>query len=101
MSNERSPRESCWMTTGTSMAGSFRKYATVRLHISGEVREGVVEHVEEAERIVFTWGDSMVEWRLDDHPDGTRFSVIEHRFVDDGVVWGPRLQAMASATCLA
>ena len=64
-------------------------------------RDGVVEHVTEAERIVFTWGDSMVEWRLDDHPDGTRFSVTEHRFVDDGVAWGPRLQAMASATCLA
>jgi uncharacterized protein YndB with AHSA1/START domain len=78
---------------------SAEEGAPLRTEDDGEVREGVVEHVEEAERIVFTWGDSMVEWRLDDHPDGTRFSVTEHRFVDDGVVWGPRLQAMASATC--
>jgi hypothetical protein len=58
----------------------------------------VVEYVEHEERIVFTWGESVVEWRLDDHPDGTRFSVVEHRFADDGVVWGPRLQA-AAALC--
>jgi uncharacterized protein YndB with AHSA1/START domain len=59
-------------------------------------REGVVEHVTEAERIVFTWGDSMVEWVLDDHPDGTRFTVTEHRFADDGVVWGPAMSALGS-----
>src|SRR3954471_15507387 len=63
-------------------------------------REGVVEHVTDEERIVFTWGDSMVEWVLEDHPAGTRFVVTEHRFVDDGVVWGPKLQAMAAATCV-
>jgi uncharacterized protein YndB with AHSA1/START domain len=73
--------------------------APLRTQDEGEVREGVVEHVEEAERIVFTWGDSMVEWRLDDHPAGTRFRVTEHRFADDGVVWGPRLQALALAPC--
>jgi hypothetical protein len=50
---------------------------------------------------VFTWGESIVEWQLDDHPDGTRFVVTEHRFVDDGVVWGPRLQALAAAPCTA
>jgi uncharacterized protein YndB with AHSA1/START domain len=60
-------------------------------------REGVVEHVTDEERIVFTWGDSMVEWILEDHPGGTRFVVTEHRFADDGAVWGPKLQAMACA----
>ena len=64
-------------------------------------REGVVEHVTEAERIVFTWGDSMVEWVLEDHPGGTRFVVTEHRFADDGAVWGPKLQALAAAPCTA
>jgi uncharacterized protein YndB with AHSA1/START domain len=62
-------------------------------------REGVVEHVEAEERIVFTWGDSMVEWSLEDHPGGTRFVVTEHRFADDGAVWGPKLQALAAAPC--
>ena len=65
-------------------------------------RDGVVEHVTAEERIVFTWGDSMVEWVLEDHPAGTRFVVTEHRFADDGAVWGPTLSALAaSATCLA
>jgi uncharacterized protein YndB with AHSA1/START domain len=63
-------------------------------------REGVVEHVTEAERIVFSWGDSVVEWVLEDHPAGTRFVVTEHRLVDDGIVWGPRMQALAAAPCL-
>jgi uncharacterized protein YndB with AHSA1/START domain len=59
-------------------------------------REGTVEHVTDEERIVFTWGDSMVEWVLEDHPAGTRFVVTEHRFAeDDSIVWGPKLQAMA------
>jgi uncharacterized protein YndB with AHSA1/START domain len=61
----------------------------------GEAREGVVEEVADGERIVFTWGDSRVEWALEDHPAGTRFVVTEHRFADDGAVWGPKLQAMA------
>ena len=42
-------------------------------------RDGVVELVDAEERIVFTWGDTRVEWRLDDHPGGTRFTVTEHR----------------------
>ena len=69
--------------------------APLRTEDDGEVREGVVEHVTDEERIVFTWGDSMVEWILEDHPGGTRFVVTEHRFADDGVVWGPKLQAMS------
>jgi len=63
-------------------------------------RDGVVEVVESEERIVFTWGDSRVEWRLDDDPRGTRFTVTEHRVADDGLVWGPRLTALASAAAL-
>src|SRR5690348_15763082 len=52
------------------------------LHVSwddGDRRSGVVEAVEVEERVVFRWGDSRVEWRLDDHPDGVRFTVTEHR----------------------
>jgi uncharacterized protein YndB with AHSA1/START domain len=63
-------------------------------------RDGVVEVVDDEERIVFRWGDSRVEWRLDDDPGGTRFTVTEHRFVDDGLVWGPKLTALASAAAL-
>jgi uncharacterized protein YndB with AHSA1/START domain len=71
-------------------------------------REGVVELVEDEERIVFLWGESRVEWRLDDDPGGTRFTVTEHRLADDAVVWGPqmraawspRLTALASAAML-
>jgi len=74
-----------------------------------EDREGVVELVEDEERIVFLWGESRVEWRLDDDPGGTRFTVTEHRLTDDLAVWGPqmtagawrpRLAALASAAML-
>ena len=64
-------------------------------------REGVVEEVVDAERIVFRWGDSRVEWALSDHPAGTRFVVTEHRFADDGTAWGPKLRALAAAPCAA
>ena len=63
-------------------------------------RDGVVELVDAEERIVFTWGDSRVEWRLDDHPGGTRFTVTEHRYADDSIVWGPKLSALASSAML-
>jgi uncharacterized protein YndB with AHSA1/START domain len=66
----------------------------------GDSRDGVVEAVEPEERVVFRWGDSRVEWRLDDAPGGTRFTVTEHRFADDGLVWGPKLSALASASAL-
>jgi uncharacterized protein YndB with AHSA1/START domain len=71
--------------------------------LHAEDRDGVVEVVDEEERIVFRWGESRVEWRLDDDPGGTRFTVTEHRFADDGLVWGPKLTALAScaALCLA
>jgi uncharacterized protein YndB with AHSA1/START domain len=69
--------------------------APLRTQDGAEVREGTVEHVEAERRIVFSWGDSMVEWCLEDHPGGTRFVVTEHRFADDRAVWGPRLEALA------
>jgi uncharacterized protein YndB with AHSA1/START domain len=74
--------------------------APLRTEDGGEIREGVVEHVEAQERIVFTWGESVVEWRLEDHPAGTRFLVTEHRVADDLAVWGPRLEALAGAGAL-
>ncbi|MGH2945332.1 MAG: SRPBCC family protein [Solirubrobacteraceae bacterium] len=60
-------------------------------------RAGIVEEVEPGERIVFAWGDSRVEWRLDDHPAGTRFTVVETR---ESFAWGPRLTALTSAAAL-
>jgi uncharacterized protein YndB with AHSA1/START domain len=63
-------------------------------------RDGIVEVVEAEERIVFLWGESRVEWRLEDDPGGTRFVVTEHRLVGDTLVWGPRLQALASTAML-
>jgi uncharacterized protein YndB with AHSA1/START domain len=65
---------------------------------SGEEREGVVEEVADGERIVFRWGDSRVEWRLLDHPAGTRFLVTEHRYAADAITWGPRLLALSAAS---
>jgi uncharacterized protein YndB with AHSA1/START domain len=66
-------------------------------------REGVVEEVTEFERIVFRWGDSRVEWQLEDAVSGTRFLVTEHRFTADTITWGPKLMALsaASSLCLA
>ena len=66
----------------------------------GDSREGVVEEVAEQERIVFRWGDSRVEWVLEDHPAGTRFLVTEHRHAADSLVWGPRLMALGGAAML-
>ena len=74
--------------------------APLRTEDGEDVREGVVEHVEHQERIVFTWGESIVEWVLEDHPAGTRFVVTEHRFAADGAVWGPTMSALASVAAL-
>ena len=64
-------------------------------------REGVVEEVTELERIVFRWGDSRVEWQLDDAiSGGTRFSVTEHRFAADTITWGPKLMALSASAVL-
>ena len=72
----------------------------LRVTDRGETREGVVEEVAEQERIVFRWGDSRVEWALEDHPAGTRFVVTEHRFAADTVTWGPKLMALSGASML-
>jgi uncharacterized protein YndB with AHSA1/START domain len=63
-------------------------------------REGMVEHVEAEERIVFTWGESVVEWRLEDHPAGTRFVVTEHRIDVHGPAWGPVMAALGGRAAL-
>jgi uncharacterized protein YndB with AHSA1/START domain len=63
-------------------------------------REGVVEVVDDEERIVFTWGESRVEWRLDDALGGTRFTVTEHRVAGDTAVWGPQLSALSHVAAL-
>ncbi len=63
----------------------------------GGERAGVIEAVEPEERVVFRWGDSRVEWRLDEVPGGTRFTVTEHRLGGDALVWGPLLVALAAA----
>ena len=65
--------------------------------IHADDRDGVIEVVEAEERIVFTWGGSRVEWRLDDHPGGTRVTVTEERH---DTLWGPKLIALASASML-
>ncbi|WP_169542176.1 SRPBCC family protein [Solirubrobacter soli] len=63
-------------------------------------REGVVEEVTEFERIVFRWGDSRVEWQLEDAVSGTRFVVTEHRYAADAVTWGPKLMALSAVSSL-
>src|SRR3954466_6881452 len=83
--------------------GEFAPFEGGLLRADG--RGGWVEGVAPAERIVFSWGDSTVEWRLDDHPEGTRFVVTEYRTAADAWgprpdAWGPRLQALAGASLL-
>src|ERR1700753_2777872 len=53
--------------------------AEVDAPVRVDEREGVVEEVQDGERIVFRWGDSRVEWVLADDPAGTRFIVTEHQ----------------------
>lgn len=74
--------------------------APLRVAFDGGERAGVVEAVDPQERVVFRWGDSRVEWRLDEVPGGTRFTVTEHRLVDDDLVWGPQLSALAALSAL-
>ncbi len=68
--------------------------------LRAEDRDGIVEVVDDEERIVFRWGESRVEWRLEDDPGGTRFIVTEHRFAADTVTWGPKLLALSGASML-
>ena len=74
--------------------------APLRVTEGGETREGVVERVDEFERIVFRWGDSRVEWKLEDAISGTRFLVTEHRFAYDALTWGPKLMALSGTAAL-
>ena len=75
--------------------------APLRVTDGGETREGIVEEVTEFERIVFRWGDSRVEWQLEDAiSGGTRFVVTEHRYATDTLTWGPKLMALANASML-
>jgi uncharacterized protein YndB with AHSA1/START domain len=74
--------------------------APLRVTEGGKTREGVVEEVADLERIVFRWGDSRVEWALEDAPGGTRFVVTEHRYAADTVTWGPKLEALSGASLL-
>ena len=74
--------------------------APLRVTERGETREGVVEEVAEFQRIVFRWGDSRVQWTLEDHPDGTRFVVTEHRYAADTITWGPKLSALSATSML-
>ena len=104
------PRERAWelvtepaeLETWLADAVDFEpeEGAPLRTEDGGDVREGVVGRVEAEERIVFSWGDSVVEWRLEDHPGGTRFVITEHRIAGDREVWGPRLQALAHGALL-
>ena len=72
----------------------------LRVTERGETREGVVEEVADGERIVFRWGDSRVEWLLEDHPAGTRLLVTEHRYAADTITWGPKLSALSASSML-
>ena len=100
------PRERAWelITEPSELEGwlgddvEFEAAADAPLRVDD--REGVVEEVADGERIVFRWGDSRVEWALEDHPAGTRFVVTEHRFAADTVTWGPKLMALSSASAL-
>src|SRR4051812_50155086 len=74
--------------------------APLRTEEAGEVREGVVEHVAPEERIVFTWGESIVEWRLDDHPGGARLRIVGPRVARGPPTRGARLPAVAFARAL-
>jgi uncharacterized protein YndB with AHSA1/START domain len=100
------PRERAWeLITEPAeleewLADDVEFEAEVGAPLRADERDGVVEQVEDEERIVFRWGESRVEWRLEDHPVGTRFVVTEHRFADDTFVWGPRMSALATVAAL-
>ena len=66
----------------------------------GEQRWGTVEEVEPERRLVFSWGDSRVEWTLDPVDGGTRLVVVERSLAP---VVGPRMAALSAqaSLCLA
>jgi uncharacterized protein YndB with AHSA1/START domain len=104
------PRERAWelITEPSELEGWLgdevefepEEDAPLRVTDRGQTREGVVEEVSDLERIVFRWGDSRVEWALEDAPGGTRFVVTEHRYAADTITWGPKLMALSAASTL-
>jgi uncharacterized protein YndB with AHSA1/START domain len=110
------PRDRAWelLTDPDELREWLDDDVEMDAEVGGEVRagdhEGVVECVEAGRRLAFRWDDggapSHVEWTLDDHPGGTRVTVVERRpapvvFTQPGVsTWGPRLQALARASAL-
>ena len=47
------------------------------------------------------WLADEVEFEpLEDHPDGTRFLVTEHRYAADTITWGPKLSALSASSML-
>lgn len=105
------PRERAWelITEPSELEGWLgdevefepEEDAPLRVTERGQTREGVVEEVSEFERIVFRWGDSRVEWILEDAVSGgTRFLVTEHRYAADTITWGPKLMALSAASML-
>jgi uncharacterized protein YndB with AHSA1/START domain len=89
-----------WLAEAVEFEAEEGAPLRVRFEDGGE-REGVVEAVDDEERVVFRWDDSRVEWRLDEVPGGTRFTVTEHRFAATAAMaWGPRLGALSRAGAL-
>jgi uncharacterized protein YndB with AHSA1/START domain len=75
----------------------------------GRQRHGVVEEVDEPERLVFRWSgsdgeESQVAFDLVEEASGTRVTVVETGLTRRSVAgrgrsWGPRMRALALCAC--
>src|ERR1044071_4301870 len=97
MSNERSPRASCWMTTGTrgmrnSQVACFSPWYYAQ-PMSCVTREIVLPVTRERAWELVTDEDELREWL----PAAGGVAVPEER---QDFVWGPKLSARASAAML-